>query len=260
MAQNVDAVAGSGTQKGQIRYRHDSGSGFGPWTTLLSNTDTTQPCHAALSSNFAHGDAATQQLGSGTFRAGQMLETGGTTNTMTVTAGSDEFEVETCVIFDSDNTVAAANDDIFEFTILMDNDDTFYRHAKTITNIARITVGTSGTTFFETPSATAVGIVTFAAVPTFLKALAVVATGASAIVKKVTLGAKTVVATGAAAIVKKVQLVTKAVVAVGTPTESHANIFERIFAVVATGAPPLVVAALMSTSVNPISAVYRARG
>lgn len=65
-----------------------NGAGWNPIT------DTSDVVKFSLSSQFANLDATTQQLGSGTFIAGKMMEANG--NTSTSLNGDDETECEGC--------------------------------------------------------------------------------------------------------------------------------------------------------------------
>jgi hypothetical protein len=78
-----------------IEYNKNSGS----WTTITGSTNDIQ---YSLSTHFADLDSTTQQVGSGTFSAGDMVEAAGGTGGIAF-AGDDETEVEFCLtLIDAD--------------------------------------------------------------------------------------------------------------------------------------------------------------
>lgn len=100
----------------RLEFRQDTGGGFGSWTIVGSQGSGVQPVQAVLSSNFADGDATTQQIGAGTFYAGTMEEqTGAAYRGGLLTSGESEFEF--CITFDSDATTPASAGDDFEFRL-----------------------------------------------------------------------------------------------------------------------------------------------
>jgi len=108
-----------------IQYRVSTdGATFGSWT----NVGTSTPVIYAASA-YALNVAATQQLGSGTFRDGDAVESTGTTPAEAATAGNDEYEAEYTLSFSSTN--GANVGDIYEFRIVLTGGTTLNSYTST---------------------------------------------------------------------------------------------------------------------------------
>lgn len=95
------------------QFRVNTGSGFGSWTNpQASGTAAVRPD----SPNYVEPVATTKQLGAGTFRDGDLIDTGGVTGLLAATAGNDEYEIEIAISF---NSALASAGDIFEFRLLV---------------------------------------------------------------------------------------------------------------------------------------------
>lgn len=105
-----------------LEYRVNTGGGYGSWTNVPAQGNTSDPTHFVLSSNFADGDT-TEQIGVlGTFRGGRIEENGpemGLFSSEQRTEEQQEFwEFEACLILDSDNTTAASDGDLFQYRVV----------------------------------------------------------------------------------------------------------------------------------------------
>ena len=105
-----------------LEFRVDpaGGTAFGAWTAINSANPN---FNLVSTANVTDGGATTQQIGAGTFRAGQFSYVDATdtapTAELTATAGTDEYEVEWVLEFA--NAANAAN---FEFRVIWDNAST----------------------------------------------------------------------------------------------------------------------------------------
>ncbi len=139
--------AGSGTtDTPELEWRVDTGGGYGSWTQVPPQNDTTQPVRFSLSSQFT-GANTTQQIGSGNFVGGRIEEIGPDLGflpaDLRLRQRLEEFEYEACLTFDSSNTTPAAEGDKFQFRFLRMFDSTD-QLLDTYTNTPTITVASDG--------------------------------------------------------------------------------------------------------------------
>ncbi len=165
----------------------------------------------------------------------------------TVDIAADEYrEDEWCI-----EAVADADDAVqYEFRVLIDGSP-----AATLTAIPKWTIGSGGSTDFQTVGATAVGVAGLTAVPTFVRALPATAIGVAAFQRTIS---KTLAATaiGTTALTTvATHLRTLAATAVGVAALTAAPTFVRTLAATAVGvavltAVPTFVRTLAATAVG----------